>query len=428
MNLRIICSVMVAIMFTGMAQAQQPIPSMDAEKSQPPENTIDVMSPPAFSEGPAHDAFSIDRSFSQPFLWASADYTMSWLSRQNLPALVTSSSAGVPQAEAGVPGLSTTKVLLGLGPVDSAFANGVRLTTGISFQDGMSFELSGFFMQNRVVNDDFGSTGGPGTSAVARPFFDPNTLQDTAALVGFPNRFAGNIDINMHSSLWGIKGDVFEEWNLGIPLATGVGFRYANLHDNLQIQQDTTALGAPALTFNGAAIPLSDSTRIIDSFQTQNQFIGPELGIRTQRCFGAFSVEVLGEVALGNTEQTLSIAGQTSHVSHGGQILQTVSGGFLASGANMGSTSHNAFSAIPEFNLKLGYKVTNYLNLFVSYDLLYWTDVLRAGSQVDPLVNPTHVPTAAIFSPTPAAGNFSPAFQGSDLLVHSIRVGLELKY
>ena len=432
MNFRITYAMLLVAVVTSAAPAQWQsaprwqLPTQVQEpaktESKDPQNEI-VISQPTEIE---FNLFPTRPDGFRPFAWASADYSLSTMTRSVVPALVTSSPNGTSQATAGVLGMSSTNLLLGEGYMNSLTSNGARLTAGISFLPNMSLEVSGFYIPNNPASFDAGSNG---NIAIARPFFEPFTSQQAAELVAFPDRFSGNINVNFRTTLWGVEANIFEDFNLGLPLTPGFGFRYANLNDNLQIQQNSTALNAPALTFNGASIPLSDSIRISDSYQTRNEFIGPQLSLRYEETAGAFTFGITGKLALGSTTQTVIIAGQSEHLSASGQTIATANGGFLATSSNIGSYNHNNFSAIPEVELKLSYNLTRNLSLFASYDFMCWTAIARAGEQVSPTVNLTQVPTAAIFNPGfGGPSNPGPLFRNTDLIVNSLRVGLELKF
>jgi Putative beta barrel porin-7 (BBP7) len=438
MRFRVTCSMLFVAIFTGAAPAQSqpsplwrpPSPAQESVTIQGKETPTDVVvvNPSTDCDAGQFSLFSVRPDGFRPFAYVSADFGLSAMSRSVVPALVTSSPGGIPQASAGVLGVFSTNLLLGDSYLNSLTSTGGRLTTGINLVQGLTFEFSGFFIQNGPSSFDAGSNGSDNI-AIARPFFEPFTGQQAAELVAFPNRFAGNIDVRLRTSVWGVEGTIYEDWNCGIPIIPGFGFRYANLNDNLQIQQNTTALNAPALTFNGANIPLSDSTRVTDTYQTRNQFIGPQFCLKYEETLGSFTLGLTGKVALGTTTQTVTIAGQSEHLSASGQTIASANGGFLATASNIGSYNQNNFSAIPEFEVKLSHKLTANLSLFASYDFMCWTGVGRAGSQITPTVNLTQVPTAAIFSPGfGGPSNPGPTFRNSDLVVNSLRVGIEFKY
>ena len=432
MKYRIVCSVIILAMSTCMVRAQAQTPAKETPMPMP--QTIDKMpdltnTPTISGEPIVTSGMSIYPEPYRPFAWVSGGYTFSWMSRPNVAALVTSSPPGTAQADAGVLGRNSTNVLLGEGSLGSWSANGVRLSTGISVCDGMTFEVAGFYMRTNSNDFSAGGDGSANSNAIARPFFEPFTLSEANQLVAFPGRFAGTIDVTTRTTLWGIEGNLFEKFDLGCPIHLGLGFRYAQLNDSLQIQQNTRAIGNPPLTFAGFTIPLSDSVQINDSFRTQNQFIGPQLNVRYQETLGSFTLEVVGKVAMGSNQQNIYIAGHTSHLGANGQVIGDANGGFLALPSNIGTFTSNGFGVIPEVNLKLGYNITHHLNVFVAYDFLAWTNIARAGDQIDRTVNLTQVPTAAIFNPTFGGPNSPfPTFHSADLTIHSIRVGVEWKF
>jgi hypothetical protein len=74
-------------------------------------------------------------------------------------------------------------------------------------------------------------------------------------------------------------------------------------------------------------------------------------------------------------------------------------------------------------DVKLAYQITPRLTASLGYTFLYWSNVARAGDQVDTTVNPTLIPP--VVAPT---GPARPAvtFQQSGLWAQGIQLGLEL--
>jgi hypothetical protein len=427
MKVRLLGAMMMVAMLAGTVRAQEQLPA--------PKDLPKAKDSPAESSVPSTGAEAMPADLATPHPsqltgWLSADYTVGWLPRTTYPALVTTSPAGVPQASAGILGRNTTNLLLGMAPFGTSFSNGGHLDAGVGLMDGLTVELTGFFLLSGRADFHAASNGNNNSAPIARPFFEPITGQEAAAFVAFPGRLAGSIDVHLHTILWGIDGTVVERFHFGLPVTLGLGFRYLNLSDTLAIDQTTAAVSAPALSFNGKLIPLTDSVQITDSFRTQNQFIGPQLSLRYQKVFDPLSVEVLAKLALGSTQETIVIAGASSHLSPASQVLATGNGGFLAAPSNIGTYTNGVFSVVPELNLKLGYHLNRNLNVFVGYDFLCWTNVVRASEPIDRTVNLTQIPTAAVFNPNfgPPGSPSPPTFRSADLIVHSIKVGLEWKF
>jgi hypothetical protein len=60
-----------------------------------------------------------------------------------------------------------------------------------------------------------------------------------------------------------------------------------------------------------------------------------------------------------------------------------VPGGLLALSSNSGNLSQTRFSVVPELALKADYQVTPQWRIIAGYDLLYWTEVQRAGGLIE---------------------------------------------
>jgi Putative beta barrel porin-7 (BBP7) len=358
--------------------------------------------------------------------WVNGAYTVNWIHPAYMPPLVTSSPVGVPIATAGVLGQDTTNVLLGDHAINFGAISGMRFTTGVDFAEGFGLNFAGFFLQTRTAS--FNASGGDANSpSIARPFFDPITNSEAAFLVAFPGRFTGSIDSEYHTGLWGVEMNFTEK--LGNVFSAGVGFRYLDLNEDLTFHQSTTAQNAPALTFNGAALPLSDSVRLTDSFVTRDQFYGPQFSLRADHTIGRLSVAAIGKLALGATHPLVITSGQSEHVNASGQVVDTASGGFLAIASNAGSIQRDIFTLVPELEVKGAYQLTGNLSAFISYDFLYWNQVAHPGEQVDRTINLTKVPTAAIFDANSGPPNRPAAqFQHADFWIQSVQVGLQFSF
>lgn len=66
--------------------------------------------------------------------------------------------------------------------------------------------------------------------------------------------------------------------------------------------------------------------------------------------------------------------------------------------------ARNRFSLIPQFDISLGYKMTDTWTASVGYSLLYWSQALRATDQIDPVLNPGLLPPAQV----PLTGDLRP--------------------
>src|SRR5262249_52643910 len=155
------------------------------------------------------------------------------------------------------------------------------------------------------------------------------------------------------------------------------------------------------------APPFVPGTRItvLDSFRTENNFHGASLGAAFVGRRGAFTAEVMGRLDLGAMNREVTIFGATRTDVPG---LPSVvrAGGLLAQTSNIGTYRSSSFTLIPEFDLRLGCRITERVSVTVGYSFLLLTDVARAGDQIDLVVNPNSLPGA----PNPGGGSSRPAF------------------
>lgn len=344
--------------------------------------------------------------------WFAAEVLAWKVTGQNLPPLVTASPAGTPLARAGVLGASGTRVLVGGDDLDG-LRGGYRLSAGVPLGSGLGLEAAFFTLGTESADRPFGSAGDP---VLARPFLDATTGTPSSRLVGFPGLVAGAVGVHSDSHLWGFEGN--GRRNLlgadGLTLDALVGYRFVRLTDTLTIQEvDTLAVPAGAvLAFN-------------DDFRSYNTFHGGQVGLAGRADCGAWSVAGVAKVAVGNMHQEVRIAGRSAVAADGGSAGTPGPGGFLALGSNAGTYSRDRVAVVPEVGLTGGYQVARHLRVTAGYSALYLSNVVRAGEQIDPVINPALLPPAL-----PGASPLRPAFtfRDTDAWVHGFNLGLEVRW
>ena len=91
---------------------------------------------------------------------------------------------------------------------------------------------------------------------------------------------------------------------------------------------------------------------LFDTFETENQFSGVELGVTLEQNWGAWSVEGLLKLALGYNQSNVFIDGSTTTTVPGGGSA-VFAGGLLAQTTNMGSHDQSDFAVVPELGITL---------------------------------------------------------------------------
>ena len=267
-----------------------------------------------------------------------------------------------------------------------------------------------------AMSSRFGA-GSPGSQILGRPFVDATTSSEIAEAVSFPGLLSGSVAAQSNSdpliiadAVW--RSTLCSDCTRHVDLL--VGYRYMYFAEGLQIEENLTSLA-----------PLTQGTNILvnDRFATHNEFNGGLVGLDTQWAFGPLSLDVAGKLAIGNLRREVDISGATVITPPGGAAI-AYPGGLLALPSNSGSFASDHFVCMPELDVTAGWQISTRLRATVGYSLLWLTDMVRPGDQVDRTVNPNALPPAV--STAPIAPTFT--MRDSDFWVQGIRVGLEYRF
>jgi hypothetical protein len=346
----------------------------------------------------------------------------------NLPPLVTTSSATTTRSAAGVlPGAS---VLYGAdnNALDGSRSGG-RIRFGSWFDRCPGLGLEGEFFGLGKQTESFFQQS-TGTPILARPFFNVTTGLQDADLVAFPNVINGSLAVDVTSefmgaaarfrrSLCGSTGCAYSPMCCTtVPTSSRLdgtfGYRYYELKESLAVRERSQSL----MTNDTGSFDIGDR------FDTRNQFNGGEVGILWQGRRGLWSLDSLMRVGIGNTHQTVTIAGATTTIENG--TTTNYNTGILAQRTNIGTYDRNNFAMIPELGLTLGYQMSRCVRLTTGYSLIYWGNVVRPGDQVDLDVNPNLFPPES----NPLTGALRPQFQfvSSDYWVQGLSFGADIRW
>jgi hypothetical protein len=369
--------------------------------------------------------------------WVNADYMLATLRGTQTPPLITTSPNNIARANAGVVG-TNSDIVFGGGNLDTNSQSGVRVFLGTWFPSNnhRGFEIGGFVLGQRTVNGGAFGTGATDSIAVGRPFIETNTGVETAALSAFKSDangqggLAGSSTASLSTNMWGAEANFLtrDDFSEFFHLTLLAGVRYAQLEQQIDAQDFSTPQAGATIPFAGQiAVTNPNSVRVIDSFQVRNQLIGGQIGARGTMDLGRFELGASGKLALGANYQTLNINGSSQVLASNGQILFNSPGGLLANSSNIGSYNRTNASIIPELELKLGYRFTNFFTAYIAYSFLYWDNVALAGNQIPRNVDLTRVPTSATFNQNVGALSGAPIFH-SEFYMNTIFVGGSLKY
>lgn len=359
-------------------------------------------------------------------VWVSGEYLLWWLRGGSTPPLITTGPA-IPGTIPGIIGAPGTRILAGGDREDDNPHHGFRVTAGLWLDDCRThgIEANYFRIFPRSEDSTF-STNGVGV--LARPFIDaiggPGVAPGApnVQLAGAPGVASGSVRVHEDTELQGAELNYLCNrcCTCDGRLDVFVGFRYLELRDHLDIEEDVLV---------DPSVPGLGGSRILvtDSFSTRNSFYGGQVGVRKEWWRDRVFVNGTAKVALGVTQQVVDINGSTTIIAPGG-AARTERGGLLALSSNIGHYSREAFSVVPEVNMNVGVQVNNNVRVFMGYSFLYWSNVVRPGDQIDPVLNRNLIPTSSTFGTPggPARPAFS--FNESDFWGHGLNVGLEFRF
>lgn len=367
--------------------------------------------------------------------WISLEALVWWTSDVSVPPLITTSPNGTAPNLAGVPG-ANSDVLFGGGDIYDFSQPGFRARYGHWLDDDevSALELE-YFMLFEKGDNFYGRSGGD--PILARPFTNvqtgaaPGGFPD-AQIIAYPGLNAGSISVEADTWMYSIGlrylheiyldyesdecGETYGQSSIDCSRKTrlyfGIGPRFYHLEDSIGIREEFTS------TRSG------NEYLLVDSFQTENSFLGGEIGLKARHRRGRWQADLGLNLGIGATRRELDIAGysRVRNLNGGAEYPQ----GFLAQPTNIGSYDDTKFSLVPRLELDLKWEFAQGWSAMVGYNLMYWTNVWRAGEQIDGTVNADYLPP-----PVSAPGTSNrpqPQFHETDFLAHGISFGIERRY
>ena len=349
--------------------------------------------------------------------WLVQNEVLFWFTNPaRIPVLATTNTLG----NVGILGRPGTQNLLGPGTFGPTFQVGYRVRAGGWFENdcesSRGFDASFFFLGGSSQN--YTADGLP---VISRPFIAAGD-GNTAETVALPGRAIGRFTADADRFLWGadINYKCAVCRTCDRTSAWFAGYRVLNLRETLTMQEFITATSA-------VPDPIGTQVYVQDQFRTTNTFNGGQVGYALNRRSGRFDADFRTSVAIGATRETVQIDGYQQRT-RPGQATETFTGGLLAVGPNLGSFSQTRFAVVPETTVNLGYAITPNVRMYVGYNFLYWSRVIRPGDQIDPVLNAGLVPNLMAAIPASTEARPQPTFTQADLIVQGMQLGLELRW
>jgi len=289
--------------------------------------------------------------------------------------------------------------------------NGVKLTAGawLDTRKMIGVEVSGFYIpkQNQTNNynlaagnvDAFFQDYNLGSPPHIFNNFFPLDASSTANFQYSTEQYGGEANALLHLGDW--------EPSPGLRItANGLGgFRYFGLADTYSDQYNEPNLGY----------------FYSDSFKTDNNFYGANVGIHARFQYASFFADVTPKIALGVTDESVDVDGSNSVPNNPGP------GGFYASGNKLGHRSNVPFAYLPQITVKLGYDFNETVEAFVGYDALYLSDVARVENQISTNLDGNQMAGFNYVPGGPADQSPAQGVQSSSMFEQGVTAGITLK-
>jgi hypothetical protein len=307
--------------------------------------------------------------------------------------------------------------------------SGGRLTLGYELDEAGSRAVEGrfFMLQGRSAGFQAqGSSTTLGMGGMRIPVFNtvpytPGSETDlTVSENGLPafisGILAGKVAISNSLKFWGSDATaVFNLYRSAQWELSGLaGFRYLNLSENFDLTDSLAGLSGPFVGQSGT---------VADHFGTTNQFYGAAVGLRGSASWGPFSASMSARIALGPSREVLNVSGAFQAVNF---YASSGAQGIFAQPSNSGSHSANVFAVAPEIEIKFGYDITPAVRLTVGYDFLYYSSVVRPGSQLN-----RYLPKGQVFEQGGTLVSQTspyPLFNKSAFFAQGLSVGVALRF
>ena len=339
----------------------------------------------------------------------SGEALMWWFKEAAAPPLVSDGFLGQPG----------TSVLLGGTDVDTNPNPGFRLTAGFALTERWGLESSVLYVPEGSSSRSVSSSGQIGSKDLSIPFFDVVGQGENDTPLSAAGVHAGRATEDFRNSLLGAEVNATMRLPTVGPLRLDTlgGFRYLRLRETYTFSTDSPDIPPRP----------PDVFRTTDEFGATNNFYGAQLGVRARYDRGSWFASSAVKFALGAMIQSVDVDGflETNDFNDLGPP-QRFPGGYFAQPTNIGRHTRSVFAVVPEVGLNIGYRIAEWVSVFVGYTFLYTNSVARPAQQIDRNINPTQSASFGGAPPTPLEGPAHPSFKfnGSDFWAQGLNVGL----
>lgn len=374
---------------------------------------------PVAVEEPGYDLASRvgDWGMMGPRVWANAEYRLIWVTGMNSPDLIQAVPAAIAansiRTGTALPAGSAARIFPEGRQIDFGSINGAKVNAGVNFER-FGIDVSAFGLDTATQSASLFNNGLPQSAAVG--YIQAATGLPISLFASLAGDYTGGVAASADTNLWGFDANVrLPCYNFLFTVNDAlVGFRYAELEENLNVDYRVTFADASTLA-------------VSDAVRTRNQFYGGQVGLDS--VIGGdygFGAHLITKLAVGGMRQQVELTGSNTF---GGPGLpnDVQAAGLFARPANQGVFSRDKFACVMEYDGRLTYNFTPSVQVYVGYTVLFLSSVQRPGEAIDPVINDARVR----FIANPPAGNANrPAFEwrANDFTAQGITFGAVLQY
>jgi hypothetical protein len=344
-----------------------------------------------------------------PLWWVKADLLLGFRKGRGYPVLVTTDPSNEDSQTAGA--LPDATILYDGDSDNTQMRAGLDLEFGTYLNDCQTIGVGGRYFFLGADEGNYATNSG--VHAILAVPFTSVALNgaNTSLLLAHPDiggiARTGSVDIRASNEIHGFDAVVKFLYcrNACGKVEFVTGWHTSSVNDFFQMQMRS---GAEDLGANQDFL-------LVDHFNTENQFHGVILGVLTEHQICCMTLRGKARVSVGNMHQVVKINGSTSI---NGVVDPTQPGGLFSAESNMGEYNQNQFAAVTEAGLSIGYYITPRMQFNVGYNLMYWSNVVRPGEQIDTVIDDLNNP--------PTRPTFQ--FNTTSFWVQSITLGLSCEF
>jgi hypothetical protein len=334
-------------------------------------------------------------------LWVELEFLLWWREGRCFPPLVTTDNPGI---------LPAATVLFGGDQLAEQARPGGRLEAGWWMDNCQCLGVGGHYVAIGESSNRYAISSDQ-LSFIARPFFDADpavNAPDAQVIANLPDQ-TGALRLVTDSEF--IAADAFVRCLIARRGFSRVdflfGYQFGRINEGLVIETTSTN-------------PAIGTLDVRDTILTRNEFHGGHFGLQGEFRRGCWGLEMLAKFAFGNVRQEALLSGATSNSTQNSGLL-------VQEETNAGLHRRDDFSYMHDTGAKVFYYPTESVKVSLGYSLMFFSDVLRPGNQIDTAVDSRLFPTP----PPPApAGAVRPAFEfdPTHFYLHGLNLGLECRF